>query len=1196
MSQVTSLNEIVEFNTSFKTSVNLYLSLNKIEKVLSYIPTQSSAHLIDDMMISVLNNKEQATLLVGPYGKGKSHLLLVLLAILSLERNQENELVINQLISKFQTIDEIGEKVASEIIDIWENKGRFLPVIISDSQGDLNQSFLVALNDALKRDKLEELVPDTYYTVALKRLNDWEALYHDTYVQFKKALKEYNISVADMKADLSQCSKKALGIFSEIYPKITAGSEFNPLAVSEVQPLYKSISEKLVEDFGYSGIYIVFDEFSKFIEGQNGIASGNNMKLLQDICELATDSQNAQLYITMVAHKSIKEYGKYLSKEIINSFTGIEGRIIEKFFVTSSKNNYELIRHAISKDEKDLSLIPQYEKLVGKSALSRYYSLPAFRSNFSELDFENIILKGCFPMNPLSAYLLLNISEKVAQNERTLFTFISNDEPNSMARFVAEHTRDKSWVIGADLVYDYFSGLFKKDVINEFVHNLWLGAEYALSKCESDEQRRLIKALAIILITNKQDEIPADENYLLLAVSNEIDPSVINQLVEKQLIYKKSSTNTFVFKTRAGSELKAEIKKQREIKGENVNYSNALRSVSGKYYIIPRRYNAIHMMTRFFSHEYLSVTDFLNINSADVFFNNDNNSDGLVLTLYSFETFKQEDVRKHFDELGCEKLVVVCPRKTIKVKKELKDFEIIQEIRSNANFNNSNEILKKELPLLEEDITKIIEEALQSTYEEDKDCKNFVYRNQSVICEKKGNVEDSVNNCCEALYSYTPEINNEIINRSVIATAQTKKARLNIINAILEHSDNEDFYSGTNQEATIYRSLFIRTGLFNEDNKSNISEIVKRIHSFVDSCGDKKRLMYDLVQELTSAPYGMRKGVLPIYLAYVLSHRQEDIVVYFANSEVALSAEIIVNMVEQERDYSLFVSKESLQKEKYIGNLNDLFDVADNRNLTDNRIKDIVICMQRWFRALPLVTRNVNNKGDYDVDDFTWACMMKVKKHLQKVEFNPYEILFISLPEAFDKVSDLNASYEIVYACKNAFDNYYDWLLQKTIDAIYDVYDKRRKNDLFHTMKEWYDNQSENSKKSLQNSRITLYMSCIEKLSVYSDCDVAKKLVKAVSDIYIENWSGDALDDFVESLRNLKSEIESIKDEESAGQLKLSFTGKKGTVIERNYEYVDESTGSVLRNIIEDTLDEYDDLSVNDRVGILLEMIEKIIG
>lgn len=61
----------------------------------------------------------------------------------------------------------------------------------------------------------------------------------------------------------------------------------------------------------------------------------------------------------------------------------------------------------------------------GEKVLKEYYEVPAFRSKFPEPEFKNIILKGCYPLNPIAAYLLLNISEKVAQNERTLFTFIS---------------------------------------------------------------------------------------------------------------------------------------------------------------------------------------------------------------------------------------------------------------------------------------------------------------------------------------------------------------------------------------------------------------------------------------------------------------------------------------------------------------------------------------------------------------------------------------------------------------------------------------------------------------------------------------------------------------------------------------------------------------------------------------------------
>ena len=144
-------------------------------------------------------------------------------------------------------------------------------------------------------------------------------------------------------------------------------------------------------------------------------------------------------------------------------------------------------------------------------------------------------------------------------------------------------------------------------------------------------------------------------------------------------------------------------------------------------------------------------------------------------------------------------------------------------------------------------------------------------------------------------------------------------------------------------------------------------------------------------------------------------------------------------------------------------------------------------------------------------------------------------------------------------------------------------------------LKEWYEKQSVRSKQGLHNGRTTNLMSCIEGLSVYNDSEVAMKIAKAITDVYIENWNVDSLNTFVEVLSLVKQEIESIRDEQVEGEMSLIFTGRNGSRITKLYNYVNEDTGSVLRNIIEDTLDEYDDLSVNDRVSILLEMIEKII-
>lgn len=1192
MGNIKSLNEIIEFNSSFKTAINLYLSLNKAEKVLGYIPTKSSVNFMGEYLRSVIENKEQATLLVGPYGKGKSHLLLVLLAALSMERNEKNDKVIKKLVENVESVDEVGKPVGDLIKKVWAKK-RFLPVLITDTTGDLNQAFLYGLNDALKRDELLNLVPNTYYSIALERIEDWEKNYIDTYAIFEREIAQKGMSMSELKTDLKLYSKEALETFKAIYPKVTAGSEFNPMAISDVLPLYKSTSEKLVEDYDYSGIYLVFDEFSKFIESQDGTAAGANMKLLQDICELAADSEHAQVFFTMVAHKSIKEYGKYLSQDIINSFTGIEGRIIEKYFVTSSKNNYELIKNAIVKDETKLEDLPHIEQYLGEKKLREFYSLPAFKSNFLEREFKYVVLRGCYPLNPIAAYLLLNVSEKVAQNERTLFTFISNDEPHSMARFVAEHTENMEWSIGADLVYDYFGALFKKEVSNEYVHNIWLSAEYVIDKCETEDQKKLIKALAIVLIVNKEDEMPAIEKYLKLCVNASEPDRALDELKNKEFIYKKNATGTYVFKTRAGSELKAEIRRQRELKGDNVNYVNALLEVSGKYHVIPRKYNTMTMMTRYFTNEFMNVDDFLNINSAQVLVG-DETLDGKVITLFSFIGIKQEVVKKHVQELADRRLVIVCPKKGLKAKNQLKDFEIINELRRNQVFTNNNEILKKELPLLIEDLTAELENLISEIYEEDTDTRVLYFDGEKVKNAKVGNEELAVNECCKNLFTLTPIINNELVNRNEIGTAQTKKARINIIQAILSHTDTPDFYGGSNQEATVYRSLFGVTGIVENNPREDIGCIINEINEYVNSCCDKKIPLTGLIEKLTRAPYGMRAGLIPFYLAYVFANRREDIIVYFANKEMQLSADIIVNMCEQHKDYAVFVSKEDLQKEKYITELNTLFRVEDNRNLTANRIKDIFICMQRWFRALPQASRNAMDLDRYVKTDEIIRAMKELKKAMQRIEFNPFEILFVDFPEAFGTES-LEDTFKVIDDCKTYYDDYFRWVEEQAVSTIYEVWGSKRKQDLYHTLKEWYEKQSKRSKHGLYDGRMTNFMSCIESMDVYSNPDVANKVVKAVTDVYMENWNTGAIEDFAEALDSVKKEIESIRDEGSTGELELAFTGRNGETISKLYSHADESTGSVLRNIIEDALDEYDDLSVNDRVSILLEMIEKII-
>ena len=217
MKKATCLNDIISVNADFKNAINLYLNLNDKDKILSYIPTKSSISMLNTYLESIYYNKNNASILVGPYGKGKSHLLLLVMAIASLDRNEQNEKVLEELKDRIKIADAENVKTIELIDKIWAKK-KFLPVIIMSSYSDLNQAFLMALNDALKREELQDITPDTYYSVAIKRIETWQNEYPSTYQKLKLTLSEKSITLQKLMIGLRQFDKNSLSLFSEIYP------------------------------------------------------------------------------------------------------------------------------------------------------------------------------------------------------------------------------------------------------------------------------------------------------------------------------------------------------------------------------------------------------------------------------------------------------------------------------------------------------------------------------------------------------------------------------------------------------------------------------------------------------------------------------------------------------------------------------------------------------------------------------------------------------------------------------------------------------------------------------------------------------------------------------------------------------------------------------------------------------------------
>ena len=150
--------DYIEVNEGFQTSVNLEYDLNDDSKLKNYVPNERSVKILGSFLRTFYYNTEsqnRATVLVGPYGRGKSHLLLVLSALTSIDihgasvlSKEAAQLIQYELCSKIERVDKEVGALAKSIVDA---NIRTLPVIINSNTSDINQAFLVSIYSALER-------------------------------------------------------------------------------------------------------------------------------------------------------------------------------------------------------------------------------------------------------------------------------------------------------------------------------------------------------------------------------------------------------------------------------------------------------------------------------------------------------------------------------------------------------------------------------------------------------------------------------------------------------------------------------------------------------------------------------------------------------------------------------------------------------------------------------------------------------------------------------------------------------------------------------------------------------------------------------------------------------------------------------------------------------------------------------------
>jgi len=201
------------------------------------------------------------------------------------------------------------------------------------------------------------------------------------------------------------------------------------------------------EDRG--GVLLVLDELGKFFE--HAIAEGGDVHFLQDLAERANRS-SGRLIVVGILHQSFEQYAGRLGRVAREEWAKVQGRFQNIPFVAQADEVAALLARAISARR-----IPDGARpLAVRTAAAVGARRPVDEAALAEA------LHQAWPLHPVSALLLGPVSrQRFAQNERSVFGFLSSAEPHGFqAHLAATKAGAAAAWFGPDQLWDYLVANF----------------------------------------------------------------------------------------------------------------------------------------------------------------------------------------------------------------------------------------------------------------------------------------------------------------------------------------------------------------------------------------------------------------------------------------------------------------------------------------------------------------------------------------------------------------------------------------------------------------------------------------------------------------------------------------------------------------------------------------------------------------
>lgn len=499
-------------------------------------------------------------LTIAAYGSGKSHLSVALATLLS---GDDEETKLNVL-ENIKSVDKEGYEYIRE----YSNDKHLVLVLNGIEDFNINKELLKVAKKSLALHGIDDEIFNDMtlaYKTAENYLNSSYKYLYELYLEEAKKIskfKHYNKeTLKDVLINNIQ-DYEAYSIVNNVYKSQTK----NDININEgisAKAILNKIHEKYVkEEKRFKSIIIIFDEFGRYLEFasvQPNIAGDAGM---QQMFEAIQNSEGSMLFIGYI-QSDLNTYRARVNNDNIERYVS-RFQSADKYYLSS---NLETVLASIVKKKNNAETIISniFDNTLSYFASSSQKNILRWitelnRKNVwnNEAMYKQVILKGCYPIHPLTLSTLVNLS--VYMQQRSTLTFLSD--------IFEEHVNEE---INERIPFIYPTALMSSPIFTELINAEERGR---VSGQNCIQYKEIIEAneevlskedkevLSAILIMNINKYKVYDKNDALVAIetitgkSLKVISNIVSNLENKLgIIYFDSNVNRYNFMSEGNSKI-----------------------------------------------------------------------------------------------------------------------------------------------------------------------------------------------------------------------------------------------------------------------------------------------------------------------------------------------------------------------------------------------------------------------------------------------------------------------------------------------------------------------------------------------------------------------------------------------------------------------------------------------------------------